>query len=141
MEGQKRRLIPIIDRRFQFKYTGITMLVAAVVSTVLGLFLYNSYQEMNAIFATLTSEEIGESLNSEDSKMVFGGVVGFLVAEVLVLGVLGLLVTHRVCGPIFVLHRHLTTLNNGSYPSLRGLRQGDEFGEMFETFRETVSIL
>ena len=39
MNRSKRRLIPIVDRGFQFKYTGIIMGVAAVISTVLGWFL------------------------------------------------------------------------------------------------------
>jgi len=139
--GNKRRLIPIVDRRFQFKYTAIIVTVAAVVSTALGAFLFQSYQEMNDIVATLTSAEIGASLDTEDSKRVFTVVVAFLVAEVVVLGVLGLLVTHRVCGPIFVLHRHMNTLLEGSYPHLRPLRQGDEFTATFESFRDLVATL
>jgi signal transduction histidine kinase len=139
--GNKRRLIPIVDRRFQFKYTAIIVTVAAVVSTALGAFLFQSYQEMNDIVATLTSAEIGASLDTEDSKRVFTVVVAFLVAEVVVLGVLGLLVTHRVCGPIFVLHRHMNTILEGSYPQLRPLRQGDEFTAAFESFRDLVAML
>lgn len=139
MATYKRRLIPIVDRRFQFKYTGIIMLVAAVVSTALGYLLLDAYQQMNAMLEI--SEAIGDRLNSDDARRVFYIVVGFLGAEVVFLGVLGLLITHRVCGPIFVLHRHLCTIVDGRYPTLRPLRSGDEFRPAFEAFSTAVSML
>lgn len=137
--AHKRRLIPIVDRRFQFKYTGLIVLIAAVVSTLLGWLLLRAYQEMNSIIQI--SAEIGERLNADDARFVFQLSIGFLVAEVFVLGVMGILITHRVCGPVFVLHRHLNTLLEGAYPTLRGLRAGDEFKDMFESFGEVVDLL
>jgi hypothetical protein len=135
----KRRLIPIVDRAFQFKYTGIILAVAAVTSTILGFFLWRSYLEMNEILSVAgVIPEIGEQLNSADSKKVFLITIAALVGEVVVLGVLGLLITHRVCGPIFVITRHLTTMAEGKLPAVRPLRAGDEFATMFETFRKVV---
>jgi len=55
-----------------------------------------------------------------------------------VLGVLGLFVTHRVCGPIFVVTRHLQTMIDGRHPELRPQRAGDEFALLFETFRTLI---
>lgn len=138
MATNKRRLIPIVDRRFQFKYTGIIFLVAAVVSAALGYFLLDAYMQLNSIIEV--SEAIGDRLNTEDAERVFLLVVGFLVAEVLLLGVAGLLITHRVVGPVFVLHRHLATLLEGRYPTLRPLRANDEFKSTFEAFSETLSM-
>lgn len=136
---KKRRLIPIVDRRFQFKYTALIMGVAAVVSTALGYFLLDAYRELNSMIEI--SSAIGQQLNSEDAEQVFALVVGFLGAEVLILGVLGLLITHKVVGPVFVLHRHFATLADGSYPSIRGLRKGDEFMPAFEAFSDAVNRL
>ena len=141
MAAHKRRLIPIVDSKFQLKYTAIIMGVAAVVSTALGYFLWNANREMNAMLATLTDTGLGASLNADDAQRVWVLVVVFLVAEVLVLGVLGLLVTHRVCGPIFVLKQHLSTLNEGKYPAMRPLRSSDEFVEAFHTFADFVTRL
>lgn len=139
MATNKRRLIPIVDRRFQFKYTGIIFLVAAIVSTALGYFLLDAYMQLNSMIEV--SEAIGDRLNTEDAQRVFALVVGFLVAEVLLLGVAGLLITHRVVGPVFVLHRHLATLTEGTYPTLRPLRANDEFKSTFEAFSETLQML
>lgn len=135
----KRRLIPIVDRRFQFKYTAIIVVIAAFVSTVLGYFLLRAYFEMNDIIQI--SQEVGERLDADDARFVFQLAVGFLVGEVVILGVMGLLITHRVCGPIFVVHRHLNTILDGGFPHLRGLRAGDEFRDMFETFGQVVDAM
>lgn len=141
MAAHKRRLIPIVDSKFQLKYTAIIMAVAAVVSTALGYFLWNAHQEMNAMLATLTDSALGDSLNADDAGRIWTMVVAFLVGEVVILGLLGIFVTHRVCGPIFVLRQHLSTLNKGRYPALRPLRSRDEFVDAFQTFAEFVTSL
>jgi hypothetical protein len=138
----KRRLIPIVDRRFQFKYTAIIVAIAAVVSTVLGYLLLKSYWEMNEVIDLASlSPEVNDKLNTDDAKKVFMITLGFLVVEVVGLGVMGLLITHRVVGPIFVLQRHLTTLLGGKYPNVRPLRQGDEFRDAFDVFSKVISSL
>lgn len=135
----KRRLIPIVDRAFQFKYTGVILLVAAVTSTVLGFFLLKAYREMNEVIGLAAiSPEIGEKLDADDARQVFSIIVASLVGEVVVLGILGLIITHRVCGPIFVITKHFGTMLDGRYPSLRPLRAGDEFAPMFELFKQLV---
>lgn len=135
----KRRLIPIVDRAFQFKYTGIILLVAAVTSTVLGFFLLKAYREMNEVIGIASiSPDIGDRLNADDATKVFQIIIACLIGEVVVLGALGLVITSRVCGPIFVLSRHFGTMLDNKYPSLRPLRSGDEFAPMFELFKQLV---
>jgi HAMP domain-containing protein len=139
MAQYKRRLIPIVDRRFQFKYTGIIVAIAAVVSTVLGVFLLRSYWEMNEVIDLASlSPEVNDKLNSDDARFVFALTLAFLVLEVVGLGVMGLIITHRVVGPVYVLQRHLTTILEGKYPVMRPLRQNDEFREAFEAFKAVV---
>jgi hypothetical protein len=138
----KRRLIPIVDRKFQFKYTAIIVAIAAVVSTVLGYLLLRSYWEMNEVIDLASlSPEVNDKLNSDDARKVFKITIAFLVVEVGGLGIMGLLITHRVVGPVFVLHRHLSTLLEGKFPNPRPLRQGDEFRETFETFTALIESL
>jgi nitrogen fixation/metabolism regulation signal transduction histidine kinase len=141
-QAYKRRLIPIVDRRFQFKYTGIVLSVAASVSLVLGYLLWQSYIEMNEVvdLASL-SPEVSDKLNTDDTRFVFQLTIVVLATSVLVFGLMGLIITHRVVGPIFVLQRHLQSILDGKYPHTRPLRDGDEFGEAFTTFRAVVDHL
>jgi hypothetical protein len=138
-EKNKRRLIPIVDRAFQFKYTGIILGVAAVTSTVLGGFLFSAYREMNEILTLAgVSGMVVDKVSYEDARRVFVITVASLVAEVAILGLLGLAITHRVCGPIFVVQRHLETMIDGQHPALRPLRANDEFRGLFQTFRSLI---
>lgn len=142
VQQNKRKLIPIVDRAFQFKYTGIIVAVAAVISSVLGYLLLQSYLEMNEIAdIAAISPEAAAKLNRDDMNRVFQLTIAFLVLEVVVLGAMGLIITHRVVGPVAVLHRHLDTMLGGKYPSTRPLRQGDEFHAAFDTFQDLVEYL
>jgi len=55
-----------------------------------------------------------------------------------VLGLFGLLLTHRVAGPVHVMGLYMAALAAGRYPRLRPLRKGDELRQFFERFREAV---
>lgn len=54
------------------------------------------------------------------------------------LALLGLVLTHRVAGPVHVMEVYLATLAAGRYPHMRGLRQKDELRGFFDRFRQAV---
>ncbi|MEO8007699.1 MAG: hypothetical protein ABI728_04155 [Betaproteobacteria bacterium] len=141
-QSNKRRSIPVVDKAFQYKYTAIIISIAVVVSTLLGYLLLQGYLEMNRIMdLAMQSAEISDKLTGEDAMRVFYISLVSLVFEVLALGVMGLIITHRVCGPVFVIQRHLTTMLDGKYPRARPLRRGDEFLETFKVFTAVVESL
>ena len=112
-----RSLIPVVDKRFQYKYTAIIVAIAAVVSAVLGYFLLNSYSEMNRIIdLALESPEISDKVSADQALRVFYISIVFFVFEVFAISVVGLLITHRLCGPVFIIRRQLMTLLEGKYP-------------------------
>lgn len=67
--------------------------------------------------------------------------VGILAALVVAIGVAGIVVTHKVAGPIFKMQRHLKDVAAGKLSVPWGLRKGDELVDFFESFREMVSSL
>ena len=141
-QPNKRRSIPVVDKAFQYKYTAIIVAIVVVVSAVLGYLLLHSYWEMNRIMdLALESSAISGKVNGDDALRVFYISLAFLVFEVLALGVMGLIITHRVCGPVFVIQRDLTTMLDGKYPLTRPIRQGDEFRETFKVFTAVVESL
>ena len=138
----KRRSIPIVNKAFQYKYTAIILSIVGVVSLVLGYLLLQSYWEMNRIMdLAVETPEIRDRVSGDDALRVFYVSFAFLVFEVLAVGVMGLIITHRVCGPVFVIQRQLSTMLDGKYPRIRPLRQGDEFGETFKVFTAVVELL
>lgn len=141
-QPNKRRSIPVVDKAFQYKYTAIIVSIVVVVSAAFGYLLLHSYWEMNRIMdLALESSAISDKVNGDDALRVFYISLAFLVFEVLAFGVMGLLITHRVCGPMFVFRRDLTTMLDGKYPLARPIRQGDEFRETFKVFMAVVESL
>lgn len=67
--------------------------------------------------------------------------VGLLSALVVGIGVAGILVTHRVAGPIFKMKRHLREVGSGDLQVPWGLRKGDELVEFFEALRDMILAL
>jgi hypothetical protein len=55
-----------------------------------------------------------------------------------VLALFGLLLTHRVAGPVYVMSLYIATLAAGRYPRMRPLRQKDELRGFFDRFSEAV---
>jgi hypothetical protein len=56
----------------------------------------------------------------------------------LVLAFFGLVLTHRVAGPVYVMSLYIATLAAGRYPRMRPLRKKDELRGFFDRFSEAV---
>lgn len=143
VQSNKRRSIPVVDKAFQFKYTALIVLIVVLISAGMGYLLLQSYLEMNRIMDVALANYAGlsEKVNEASALDVFYVSVAFLVLEVLALGTMGLVITHRVCGPIFVMHGHLMTMLEGRYPATRRLRPKDEFRATFELLTGVVESL
>lgn len=64
-----------------------------------------------------------------------------LFVLVLCIGLAGVVVTHKVAGPIFKMKRHLRQVTAGELEVPWGLRKGDELVDFFDTFRSMVASL
>lgn len=60
---------------------------------------------------------------------------------VVLIGLVGIFVTHKVAGPVHKLKGRLRALGEGDLSPPGRLRKGDEFVEMFEEFDRTVASL
>ena len=56
-------------------------------------------------------------------------------------GLAGIVVTHRVAGPIYKMKKQLRDLRKGNYEIPAPLRKGDELVDFFEEFRRMVGEL
>lgn len=138
-----RRRHFIVDRSFQLKYTALIAIIGGVISLVFAGWMYN---------AAVTSTELldlgeiagGELLMGEmESQMAFLPwlYLGVTLLMMAALGLLGVLITHRVAGPAFVMGRYLDVVAEGAYPSLRPLRKRDELKGFFDTFERAIVTL
>lgn len=64
-----------------------------------------------------------------------------LVVLFVVVGLVGIVVTHRIAGPIFKMKRLLRELGEGYLKVPTSLRKGDDLQDFFEEFQRTVDRL
>jgi hypothetical protein len=69
------------------------------------------------------------------------GLVAVLALLVVGIGMAGIVVTHRVAGPIFKMKRLLRQIGDGKLVLRERLRKGDELQHFFETFERMVEDL
>jgi methyl-accepting chemotaxis protein len=74
-------------------------------------------------------------------RSLLWSLVGLLTALVLGIGLVGIVVTHKVAGPIFKMKRHLREVARGNLEVPWGLRKGDELVDFFEAFRDMIHAL
>jgi hypothetical protein len=80
------------------------------------------------------------SLIRRQQRMILS-LVGGLALMVLCIGVLGILFTHKVAGPVFKMKRLLKMVGDGRLQIAERLRKGDELQSFFDTFTAMVESL
>lgn len=166
--GRNKRSLKglLIDRRFQLKYTLIVVFLAIVISGVLGILLMskvneatqlaiNSARGMAALKEQFTSPKGGagampevekglaeaEKALTDRDREVMVYLVVCLVGLVLAITLLGIFVTHKVAGPVFVMTRYLNQIGSGNLRDVRHLRKGDELMEFFGALERALRSL
>jgi HAMP domain-containing protein len=149
-KGQRKLRNYLLDRRFQLKYTSMVVLVTVAVAGVLGYFAYGfSQQQTEALTAQIaaqpdldeqTASDLERFARQEDRKVRNAIVLGVLVLTV-ALGVMGILVTHRVVGPAYRMRRLFEGIGQGKLQVTTGIRKGDELQELYRSFTEMVESL
>ena len=125
---RKRRYV--INRAFQWKYTGLTSLGAFAASILMCL----------CVFAVLHRQEQARLIDPygadpwATTKTVFlcCGLFATLMAAGFSFWCLR--ATQRICGPLFVIKGYLKELEKGRLPRFRPLRRNDEFQELYKSF-------
>lgn len=78
---------------------------------------------------------------AEQQRLIGLVLVGALALLVVAVGLAGIVVTHKVAGPIFKMKKQLQALRDGDYTVPYPLRKGDELVDFFEEFRSMVTAL
>jgi hypothetical protein len=128
----------VVDRRFQYRYTVLLSMVGALTALAFGALMYLAHRD--ALVALAGDRALPESIARQSSTLIWL-MVGITVLMAAALAMFGLLMTHRVAGPVHVLSHYVSVLGRGRYPIMRPLRKGDELQAFFERFETTVESL
>lgn len=144
-----RRRQFLLDSAFQLKYTIVIALIGALIAGFWGyMFFHASKENSEHVLLSLKvdpelqslSEKVEEKLSGEDKQIILM-IGGFVLAVILSLGVWGILVTHRIAGPIFIISRYVDQIAGGRYPDPRPLRQKDELKVFFTKFNVMLTAV
>ncbi len=78
---------------------------------------------------------------ARQQRQLLGGLVAILAVMVLAVGLVGIVFTHKVAGPIFKMKRLLREVGAGKLVVRERLRKGDELQHFFEVFEKMVAEL
>ena len=128
----------LIDRAFQIKYTLYMVVVGAAISLLFGAMMYQAHVEATQLIDM--PDPLREAVKSQDSTLLWL-VMAIAVVMAVALGLFGILVTHRVAGPIYVFSHYMNVLGEGRFPMLRPLRKNDELKTFYEVFHTAVATM
>ncbi len=135
-EGHRRHYL--LDRGFQLKYAILMACAGLGVAVVFGLWLHQAHAQATALLAP---DAETRALVERSDRLLFGAFALIAVLLASALGLLGVVITHRVAGPVFVMGHYLEVLAEGRFPRMRTLRRSDELRTFFKTFIDAVDKL
>jgi len=144
----------LVDRHFQLKYTALLVACGGIIMTLFGLAVVREVHANSELLEGKRIEEsllgaagkvpsladFQDSLSATDHRMTLV-ILGTALATAIALGLIGLLVTHRIAGPVLVLSRYAQALAEGRFPRMRALRRNDELKAFFQVFRDAIEQL
>jgi len=135
--GDRPRRQVLVDRGFQLKYALAMGGAGLLVAGIFGLWLHQAHAQALALLPDTETRAL--LAGSDRTLMVVLGVVAALLAGALAL--LGVVITHRVAGPVFVMGHYLRVLSEGRFPRMRTLRRSDELKSFFQAFIDAVEAM
>ncbi|WP_309895095.1 signal protein [Archangium sp.] len=121
----------LVDTGFQLRYILRLAVLGAGGVLLVGVLAWRIH--LSAVEPGATPESLAAS---GQTLLWLAGVGALGMAGVLAL--FGLLLTHRVAGPIHVMGLYIATLAAGRYPRMRPLRKKDELRGFFDRLSEAV---
>lgn len=150
----KRRLRNyLLVPSFQLKYTAMVVGVTVIVASVLGVLAYQYSTGQTEMLTINKIEAKGQAIDEsfirdleryseEADRRVAVRIVSGVILLAIALGITGILVTHRLVGPVYRLKICAKQVRDGHYSLAFGtLRKGDELQDLFEAFREMVASI
>lgn len=126
------------------------------VSQVVAMTIAKEYKDDPALAATYGEEAAKDEQRLQDEqahlerdaaalathrKELLGGLVATLSLLVVAMGLVGIVFTHKVAGPVFKMKRLLRQVGEGKLVVREKLRKGDELQDFFEVFEAMVAEL
>lgn len=132
----------LLDVGLQLRYTATIVIVAVFLTAGLGFKMYQATRDVSKVilWTSLVDPASADELQAQFSNsdhVVLWGIVGFGIVLVLSIGAVGILITHKVAGPLYKIATFFGRVRDnrlGAAPN--SLRKGDELQDFYSAFRE-----
>ena len=132
----------LLDVGLQLRYTATIVVIAVVLTAILGHRIYQATQDTSKVILwtglvdPATAQELQSQFAQSDRTVMFG-IIGFGIILVLSISGVGILLTHKVAGPLYKISTFFGRIrDNRLGPAPAKLRKGDELQDFYLSFRE-----
>ena len=138
----------LLDRKVQLRVALIMVALTTALTAALGWAWYteirtaSSVIQINAIAALgpETAQSLEAELKVHDQRRLLV-LVGFALLLALLVVAYGIVMTHKIAGPLFKIKRHMGDIEHGRLYKLWGLRKGDQLKDFFAAFESMHGAL
>jgi hypothetical protein len=137
----------LLDVGLQLRYTATIVVVAIFLTAGLGFKMYQATRDVSKVilWTSLVDPASADELQSQfanSDRVVLWGIVGFGVVLILSISAVGILITHKVAGPLHKIASFFGKVrDNRLGPTPANLRKGDELQEFYGAFKEMHASL
>jgi hypothetical protein len=137
----------LLDVGLQLRYTMTIVIVAVFLTGGLGYKMYQATRDISKVIelSGMADPSVADELQGQfaaSDRWVLWGIVGFGVVLVISIGAVGILITHKVAGPLFKISSFFARIrDNRIGPLPASLRKGDELQEFYASFLDMHEAL
>ncbi len=141
-QGYKRSLRNyLLNSSYQLRFTGVIVVISAILTGGLGyLVMHNAHEasrvvQVRAMDPTdeLAQQLVAQFAHGDRTLLMTLIAFGFILS--VVLAGYGIVLTHKVAGPLFKITNHLDKIRDGKLGVVYNLRKGDQLVDFFEHFK------
>lgn len=132
----KFRKKKLINTGLQLKMIAVFLFLSCISALFQVVLLNRSIMSLSSLMET-----DGDILLGELPSLLFSNMVMTLGVLLPMMLLVGILVTHRVAGPIYRFEQHLGAIARGENPGICRIREGDELQSLCDTINAAVDTL
>ncbi len=148
-QQQRRQLRNfLINRKVQLRITLIMVLLTSLLTAALGAFWYAEMRKASGVIRVNAMATLGDAATNQLSAELAAQdrlrllvLVGFSLVLALLIAGYGIVMTHKIAGPLFKISRYLGEIEADRLHELWELRRGDQLQEFFAAFKRMHGAL
>jgi hypothetical protein len=137
----------LLNSSYQLRFTGVIVVISAILTCGLGyLVMHNAHEASRVVQVRAMdptdpfAQQLAEQFARGDRVLMMTLIAfGFVLS--VVLAAYGIVLTHKVAGPLFKITTHLDKIRDGKLGVVYNLRKGDQLVDFFEHFKEAHDAL